>query len=176
MIIMSLDYGYANSGICIAEIKSNKIKIIYSDTILSNKKYDTIERIDGLVEELYELYEDYDIDYVYKETPFVGRASTAKNVLYAHAILEYVFGLWHGIRIEEIHNASLKAFCKKYMIDNNFYTKEELKQFDKKEVVAEFLKSYLGDNVPDIYTKRGRLKDDECDAIALSVYYFENLK
>lgn len=175
MIIMSLDYGMSNSGICVSEISDGKITVLYSDVILSDKKIDLIPRIVGLVVSIFDIYNKYKPDILIKEECFIGRASSAKGVLFAHAILELEL-YKKDIKITDIHNATLKAFCKKYMIDNNFYTKEELKQFDKKEVVAEFLKSYFGDNVPDIYTKRGRLKDDECDAIALSVYYFENLK
>ena len=79
------------------------------------------------------------------------------------------------IEILDIHNATLKAYCKKYLTEKAFYTKEELKQFDKKEVVAEFLKAYFSSDMPEIYTARGRLKDDECDAICLSVYYKEKM-
>ena len=171
---MSLDYSFANSGVCVSEISDGKITVLYSDVLLSDKTEDLISRIDGLVEDINEIYEAYDVDFICKEAPFIGRASTAKPVIYAHAILEYVFVLWKGIDVLDIHNATLKAFCKKYLIDNSFYTKEELKQFDKKQVIAEFLKCYFGDDVPNIYTKRGRLEDDKADSIALSVYYYEN--
>ena len=94
--------------------------------------------------------------------------------MYSHALLE-LFLYKKETAIIDIHNSTLKAFCRKYLIDNSFYTKEELKQFDKKQIVAEFLKAYFDSDMPEIYTARGRLKDDECDAICLSVYYKEKM-
>ena len=171
-IIMSLDYSYANSGVCVSKIIDDKIVILYSDVFLSDKGKEVIPRVNGLVEDIFDLYDKYRPNIVVKEAPFVGRSSTAKNVLYAHALLE-LETYSKGIEIEEIHNATLKAYCKKYLTDKSFYTKEELKQFDKKQIVAEFLKAYFSSDMPEIYTKRGKLLDDKADAICLSVFYFE---
>ena len=174
--IMSLDYSFANSGICVSKIIDDKIVILYSNVFLSDKKLDTIPRISGLIDKILELYDKYKPDIIVRESPFVGRSSTAKNVLYAHALLESEL-YNRQLKIEEIHNATLKAYCKKYLTDKSFYTKEELKQFDKKQVVAEFLKAYFSSDMPEIYTKRAKLLDDKADAICLSVFYFEiNLK
>ena len=174
--IMSLDYSFANSGVCISKIIDDKIVILYSDVYLSDKGKEAIPRVNGLVEDIFDLYDKYRPDIVIKEAPFVGRASTAKGVLYAHAILE-LETYNRNIEIIDIHNATLKAYCRKYLTEKAFYTKEELKQFDKKQIVAEFLKAYFSSDMPEIYTARGRLKDDECDAICLSVFHFEkNLK
>ena len=175
MIIISIDYSYSKSGICISKIENNQLKIIDSQLIVSDKKKKIIPRILDSINKINELYIKYTPDVYIRETPFIGRSSTAKPVLYSHALLE----LKHyedNIELIDIHNATLKAFCKKYMIDNSFYTKEELKQFDKKEVVAEFLKCYFSSDMKEIYTERGRLIDDIADACALSVYYYENLK
>ena len=60
-------------------------------------------------------------------------------------------------------------------LDKYFYTKEEIKQFNKKEIVAEFLKAYFSSDMKEIYTERGKLLDDVSDAIALSVYYKEKM-
>ena len=173
-VIMSLDYSFANSGVCISKIIDDKIVILYSDVFLSDKGKEVIPRVNGLVEDIFDLYDKYRPNIVVKEAPFVGRASTAKGVLYAHAILE-LETYQRDIEILDIHNATLKAYCKKYLTDKAFYTKEELKQFDKKQIVAEFLKAYFSSDMPEIYTARGRLKDDECDAICLSVYYKEKM-
>ena len=173
-IIMSLDYSYANSGVCVSKIIDDKIVILYSDVYLSDKKLDTIPRILGLIDKILELYNEYKPDIIVRESPFIGRSSTAKNVLYAHALLESEL-YNRQLEIEEIHNATLKAYCKKYLTEKAFYTKEELKQFDKKEVVAEFLKAYFSSDMPEIYSKRGKLLDDKCDAIALSICYKEKL-
>ena len=171
-IIMSLDYSFANSGVCVSKIIDDKIVILYSDVYLSDKNLDTIPRILGLIDKILELYDEYKPDIIVRESPFIGRSSTAKNVLYAHALLESEL-YNRQLEIEEIHNATLKAYCKKYLTEKAFYTKEELKQFDKKQIVAEFLKAYFSGDMPEIYTARGRLKDDECDAIALSCYWKE---
>ena len=173
-IIMSLDYGFANSGVCISKIIDDKITVLYADVLLSDKYLEAISRSSGLVSKLIDLYDEYEPDVVVKEAPFVGRASTAKGVLYAHAILELEFHK-RDIDIEDIHNATLKAYCRKYLTDKSFYTKEELKQFDKKQIVAEFLKAYFSSDMPEIYTKRGRLEDDKADSIALGVYYKEKM-
>ena len=173
-IIMSLDYSFANSGICISKIIDDKIVILYSDVYLSDKKLDTIPRISGLIDKILELYDKYKPDIIVRESPFIGRSSTAKNVLYAHALLESEL-YNRQLEIEEIHNATLKAYCRKYLTDKSFYTKEELKQFDKKQIVAEFLKAYFSSDMPEIYTKRGKLLDDKADSICLSCYYKEKL-
>ena len=174
--IMSLDYSFANSGICISKIIDDKIVILYSNVFLSDKKLDTIPRILGLIDKILELYDEHRPDIIVRESPFIGKSSTAKNVLYAHALLESEL-YNRQLKIEEIHNATLKAYCRKYLTDKSFYTKEELKQFDKKQIVAEFLKAYFSSDMPEIYTKRGKLQNDISDAICLSVFYFEkNLK
>lgn len=171
---MSLDYSFANSGVCISKIIDDKITILYSNIFLSDKKLDTIPRILGLIDKILELHDEYKPDITVRESPFIGRSSTAKSVLYAHALLELEI---HNrqLEIEEIHNATLKAYCRRYLTEKAFYTKEELKQFDKKQIVAEFLKAYFSSDMPEIYTPRGKLKDDECDAICLSIYYKEKM-
>ena len=184
MIIMSLDYSYANSGICVAEVdlsspsqshsESDKITILFSDVFLSDKKLDTIPRILGLIDKILEVYDEYKPDVIVREEAFVGKSSTAKGVLYAHAILE-LETYNRNIEIIDIHNATLKAYCRKYLTEKAFYTKEELKQFDKKQIVAEFLKAYFSSDMPEIYTARGRLEDDKADAICLSVFHFEKV-
>src|SRR5699024_525616 len=146
---MSLDYSFANSGIYISKIIDDKIEGLYSDVFLSDKKLDTITRILGLIDKILGLYDEYNNDVIVRESPFIGRSATAKSVLYAHALLE--LELYNRqLEIEEIHNATLKAYCKKYLIEKAFYTKEELKQFDKKQVVAEFLKAYFSSDMPEI--------------------------
>ena len=129
-----------------------------------------------MIDKILEVYDEYKPDVIVREEAFIGKSSTAKGILYAHAILE-LETYNRNIEIIDIHNATLKAYCKKYLIEKAFYTKEELKQFDKKQVVAEFLKAYFSSDMPEIYTARGRLEDDKADAICLSVFHFEkNLK
>lgn len=175
MIIISLDGSFAKSGVCISKVVQNRLEIIHTELIVSNKDLDMIPRILDSLQKIDKVVVKYNPSVYIKEEPFIGRASTAKPVLYYHALLELDY-YNKNIELIDIHNATLKAFCKKYMIDNSFYTKEELKQFNKKEVVAEFLKCYFSSDMKEIYTERGRLIDDIADACALSVYYYENLK
>lgn len=142
--------------------------------MVSDKKKDTIERIDRHISDIISKIDNYNPNVICKEEPFVGRSATTQNVLYSHAILEYYLYNNNSEAID-IHNATLKAYCKKYLINKCFYTKEELKQFNKKEIVAEFLKAYFSSDMPEIYTERGKLLDDVADAIALNVYYYENI-
>lgn len=174
MIIMSLDYSMAKTGYSVCKIEDDNISVIESDTIHSDKNLDIIPRISNMLGNIWKIYDKYNPDIYVREEAFVGRASTAKGVLYAHAILE-LETYQRDVEILDIHNATLKAYCKKYLTEKEFYTKEELKQFDKKEVVAEFLKAYFSSDMPEIYTARGRLKDDEADAICLSVFHFEKV-
>lgn len=176
MIIMSLDYSFRKSGICIMKVEDDKLTILYSDLIVSDETLDVIPRILNGIEQINIIYNANKPDIIIRESPFIGRASTAKPILYAHALLELHL-YKNNIELIDVHNATLKAFCRKYLVDRSFYTKDELKQFNAKQIVAEFLKCYFSSDMPEIYTKRGRLKDDECDAIALAVYHYEkNLK
>jgi len=145
-----------------------------SRLLVSDKKCEPIERIEKHINDILSIIDEYKPDIICKEGSIIGKSSTAKNVLYAHAILEYIL-YQKNIDIQDIHNATLKAYCKKYLINKCFYTKEELKQFNKKEIVAEFLKAYFSSDMPEIYTERGKLLDDVADAIALNVYYYENI-
>ena len=175
MRVLTLDYSYSKTGVCVSEIKDGKIYVLLSKLVVSDKNSDPIERIDKHISDIKSIIDKYKPNVICKEEPFVGRAATAKYVLYAHAVLEYVLYI-ENKEIQDIHNATLKAYCRKYLIDKYFYTKEELKQFNKKEIVAEFLKAYFSSDMKEIYTERGKLLDDVSDAIALSVYYHEHNK
>ena len=54
---MSLDYGFANSGVCISKIIDDKITVLYSDVFLSDKDKEAIPRVTGLVEDIFDLYD-----------------------------------------------------------------------------------------------------------------------
>ena len=174
MIIMGGDISFAKSGFHIAEINNKGIKMIHSELYVTNKESEPIERINETIERLMYLHKKYKVDLIIKEGAIMGRSSTGLNVIKTHGAVEY-FCFDNLIPIEDIHNATLKAYCRKYLTDKAFYTKEELKQFDKKQIVAEFLKAYFSSDMPEIYTKRGRLEDDKADAIALACYYKEKM-
>lgn len=174
MIIMSLDYSMAKTGYSVCRIEDKDILVVEYGTIHSDKNLDIIPRISNMLDDIWKVYDKYDPDIYIREEAFIGKSSTAKGVLYAHALLEMeVYN--RNIEIIDIHNATLKAYCRKYLTEKAFYTKEELKQFDKKQIVAEFLKAYFSSDMPEIYTARGRLKDDEADAICLSIHYKEKM-
>ena len=174
MIIMSLDYSMAKTGYSVCRIEDKDILVVESGTIHSDKNLDIIPRISNMLDDIWKVYDKYNPDIYIREEAFIGKSSTAKGVLYAHAILE-LETYNRDIEILDIHNATLKAYCRKYLTDKAFYTKEELKQFDKKQIVAEFLKAYFSSDMPEIYTKRGKLLDDKADSIALSIYYKEKM-
>ena len=174
MIIMSLDYSMAKTGYSVCRIEDKDILVVESGTIHSDKNLDIIPRISNMLDDIWKVYDKYNPDIYIREEAFIGKSSTAKGILYAHAILE-LETYNRNIEIIDVHNATLKAYCRKYLTDKAFYTKDELKQFDKKQIVAEFLKAYFSSDMPEIYTARGRLKDDECDAICLSVFHFEKM-
>lgn len=174
MIIMGGDISFAKSGFHIAEISDRGIKMIHSELYVTNKESEPIERINETIERLVYLHKKYKVDLIIKEGAIMGRSSTGLNVIKTHGAVEY-FCFDNLIPIEDIHNATLKAFCRRFLIDNSFYTKEELKQFDKKQIVAEFLKVYFDSDMPEIYTARRKLIDDKSDAIALSIYYHEKI-
>lgn len=174
MIIMSLDYSMAKTGYSVCRIEDKDILVVESGTIHSDKNLDIIPRISNMLDDIWKVYDKYNPDIYIREEAFIGRTSTAKGVLYAHAILE-LETYQRGIEILDIHNATLKAYCRKYLTEKAFYTKEELKQFDKKQIVAEFLKAYFSSDMPEIYTKRGKLLDDKADSICLSCYYKEKM-
>lgn len=174
MRVLTLDYSYSKTGICVSEIRDGKIYVLLSKLVVSDKELDPIERIDRHISDIKAIIDKYKPNVICKEEPFVGRAATAKYVLYAHAVLEYIL-YTENKEIQDIHNATLKAYCRKYLIDKYFCTKEELKQFNKKEIVAEFLKAYFSSDMKEIYTERGKLLDDVSDACALSCYWFENI-
>lgn len=174
MVIMSLDYSMAKTGFAVCKVEGGSVTILESGIIHSDSKLDIIPRITQMLSDIWEIYDKYKPKVYIREAAFVGRTSTAKGVLYAHAILELECHN-RNIEIEDVHNSTLKAYCKKYLTEKAFYTKEELKQFDKKQVVAEFLKAYFSSDMPEIYTKRGKLLDDKCDAICLSVFHFEKV-
>ena len=174
MIIMSLDYSMAKTGYSVCRIEDKDILVVESGTIHSDKNLDIIPRISNMLDDIWKVYDKYNPDIYIREEAFIGKSSTAKGILYAHAILE-LETYNRNIEIIDIHNATLKAYCRKYLTEKAFYTKEELKQFDKKQIVAEFLKAYFSSDMPEIYTPRGKLKDDEADAICLSCYYKEKM-
>lgn len=166
---------FAKTGIAIIKFKDNKPQILHTELFITDKNKDGIERISDTIEHIDKIRRKYRVDLTVKEGAIVGRASTSMPVHKAHGALEYYY-FDNTLPLEEIHNATLKAYCRKYLIEKKFYTKDELKQFNKKEIVAEFLKAYFSSDMPEIYTKRGKLLDDVADSIALGVFYHEKNK
>lgn len=169
---MALDMSFSKSGVAIFDFSGSKIHILLAELFTSNKDLDDIERIYETVNYIETLRCVYKIDLTIKESAIVGKSSTALPVIKTHGALEYHY--FHDtLPLSEVHNSTLKSYCRRYLIENNHYTKEDIKQFNKKEIVAEFLKKYFDSDMKMIYTKRGRLIDDIADAIAIGVYTYE---
>ncbi|WWT40456.1 hypothetical protein [Staphylococcus phage PT94] len=169
---------FAKTGIAIIKFKNNKPQILHTELFVTDKNKDGIERISDTIEHIDKIRRKYKVDLTVKEGAIVGRASTSMPVHKAHGALEY-FYFDNTLPLEEIHNATLKAWCRNYLIDNNYYTKDSLKQLNKKEIVAQaMLKFFDSYNIEEmIYTPRGKLLDDVADAIAIAlVYWDKNLK
>ncbi|WWT40163.1 hypothetical protein [Staphylococcus phage PT1-1] len=178
MIILALDYSFSKTGIAIIRFKNNKPQILHTELFITDKNKDGIERISDTIDHIDKIRRKYKVDLTVKEGAIVGRASTSMPVHKAHGALEY-FYFDNTLPLEEIHNATLKAWCRNYLIDNNYYTKDSLKQLNKKEIVAQaMLKFFDSYNIEEmIYTPRGKLLDDVADAIAIALVYWDrNLK
>lgn len=171
MRILSLDYSFAKTGWSITDIKE-KPDLIACGLIKSNTNLDVIERIDYHIADIEKIYRKYNPDLVLKEGAIIGRSSTAMNVIKAHAVLEYIY--YQRIRpLENIHNATVKAVCRKILSDNEI----DYKLLDKKLIVAKAVELYYGRKIPEIWNKNGKPIDDISDSIAIAIaYYKKNIK
>ena len=163
IIIMGGDISFAKSGFHIAEINNKGIKMIHSELYVTNKESEPIERINETIERLMYLHKKYKVDLIIKEGAIMGRSSTGLNVIKTHGAVEY-FCFVNLIPIEDMHNATLKAFCRKIVND---------KTYDKKKVVAKAMEMYYNRDIEEFYTPRGRLLDDVADSVALTVAWYE---
>ena len=163
MIVLGGDISFSKSGFHIAEIDKGKIKMVHSELFITNKELEAIERINQTVERIMDLLKKYKVDLIIKEGAIMGRSSTGLNVIKTHGAVEY-FCFDNLIPIEDIHNATLKAFCRKIVND---------KTYDKKKVVAKAMEMYYNKDIEDFYTPRGRLLDDVADSVALTVVWYE---
>lgn len=160
---------FAKTGWAISKITQpeEKIELVDCGLLISNKDLDVIERITQHINDIMRIYYKYSPDLTVKEGAIMGRSSTGLNVIKAHGALEYLFNDLI-LPLDDIHNATVKAFCRKLVND---------KSIDKKKVVAKAIEIYYNRDIPEIYTERGRLLDDVSDAIAIGFVYFEkNLK
>ena len=108
MVIMSLDYSMRKTGYAVCKVEVYSITILESGIIHSDSKLDIIPRITQMLSEIWEVYDKYKPKVYIREGAFVGKTSTAKGVLYAHAILELECHN-RNIEIEDVHNSTLKA-------------------------------------------------------------------
>src|SRR5699024_9225536 len=162
MIIMGGDISFAKSGIHLAEINNEGIKMIHSELYVINKESEPIERINETNERLMYLHKKYKVDIIIKECAIVGRSSTGLNVIKSYGAVEY-FCFVNLIPIEDMHNATLKVFWRKIVND---------KTYDKKKVVAKAMEMYYNRDIEEFYTPRGRLLDDLADSVALTVAWY----
>ncbi len=175
---MGIDYSFSKSGVAIVDIDENTghCELVYCCLLISLKYLDFIERTSEHVADIDKLIKEYDPDLVVKEGAIMGRSSTGIPVLKAHGVFEYeCFN--NEVPLAEVHNQSIKAWARKQLIEEEGYTKESIKEVDKKKIVAIAVESYYGNKIEEMYTPRGRLMDDVSDAIAIPIVYYEkNLK
>lgn len=175
MIILSLDYSYSKTGWAITDVNlhQGKMELVDCGLLVSDKDLKFIHRASNHVFDIESLIYQYKPDIIIKESAIMGRSSTGLPVIKAHGILEYVINENHLIDMQEIHNQSIKAWARKFLLDNEYYGKDQLKEIDKKKMVAFAVMNYYSDNIFDvgdmIYTARGRLMDDISDAIAIGI-------
>lgn len=178
MRIIGIDYSYSKSGVAVVDINEDtgECKLVFACLLISLKYLDFIERTSDHVSDIEKLIKEYKPDLVVKEGAIMGRSSTGIPVLKAHGVLEYKFFI-NDTPLEEVHNMSIKAWARKQLIESEGYTKESIKELNKKEIVALAIESYHGYTIEEIRTPRGRLLDDVADAIAIPIVYYEkNLK
>lgn len=170
MIIMCLDYSLAKTGIAILQTDKD-IVIKHTELYVTNKDKPHIERTADTIDHVEKLRKKYKVDLIIKESAIVGRASTSMPIHKAHGALEY-YCYDNLLPLDEIHNATIKSWCKNMLLQNNHYTKDSIKQLDKKSVVAKASENYFDEDISTrIYTPRGKLIDDIADAIMIGVVY-----
>lgn len=175
MIILSLDYSYSKTGWAVTNLnmQQSKIDLINCGLLVSPKDMEFINRVNSHIEDIEDIIHKYDPDIIVKESAIMGRASTGIPVIKAHGVLEqYNYEHFH-LDMQEIHNQTIKAWARKFLLDNDILSKEDIKQSDKKVVVANAVESYYSQIIFEMYTRRGRLIDDVSDAIAIGIIYCE---
>lgn len=164
MIILTLDLSFAKTGFAITKVNKKSIRLIDCGLLESNKKLDPPDRIEQHLNDIDKIYQKYKPDLTIKESAIMGRSSTGLNVIKTHGAFEYVYNL-NTRPLDELHNATIKAWCRKYVND---------KTLDKKKIVAVAVEKYYNKDMSDIlYTPRGRLLDDIADAIAIGIVYYD---
>lgn len=176
MIIIALDFSQAKTGICVMKCNKKKPKILHTELDVTNTKIEGIERTKQTIDKVRELYKDYDAKIVVKESAIIFRASTGLPVIKSHGALEYDM-LLNAVPVDEVHNSTIKARAKR-ILEENKYSKEDIKKLNKKEIVAKAIEMYYNkdSSVKErIYTERGKLIDDVADAIMLGIVYSEKI-
>lgn len=171
MIILALDYSMAKTGISVVSF-TEKIDILYTELFVTDNKKENIERAVDTIKHIEDIRQKYNADLTIKESSIIGRASTATGVNKAHGALEYFF-YTNVLPLEEVHNSTVKAWSREFL--KRYMEKEDIKNLDKKEVVANMLeKFFTKEEVHDIiYTPRGKLLDDIADSVAIALVYYD---
>lgn len=174
MKILSLDLSYAKTGWSVLSIKKDNVTIIACGLITSNKELEPSKRIYETVEKINKIYSLYNPDFVLKEGAIMGRSSTGLNVIKTHGAYEY--NLTHSnVDFIDIHNATIKAWCRHYLINYHNFDKDDIKNMNKKLMVATAIEKYFNKTINEIWTPKGKLIDDIADSIAmvLTAYHKE---
>lgn len=177
MIILSLDFSYSKTGYAITDVNLHqcKMELVDCGLLVSDKDLKFIHRASNHVFDIESLIYEYKPDIIIKESAIMGRSSTGLPVIKSHGILEYVINENHSIDMQEIHNQTIKAWARNYLLNNNILNKGEIKEMDKKKLVAVAVETYYGGHIKEFYTARGRLIDDISDACAIGIIEGEKL-
>ena len=172
MKILSLDLSYAKTGWSVLSIKKDNITIIACGLITSNKELEPSKRIYETVEKINKIYSLYNPDFVLKEGAIMGRSSTGLNVIKTHGAYEYSLTI-NDRDFNDVHNATIKSWCRNYLIDYHNFDKDDIKNMNKKLMVATAIEKYFDKTINEIWTPKGKLIDDIADSIAmvLTAYY-----
>lgn len=168
MKILSLDLSYAKTGWSVINIIEGDATIISCGLITSNKDLEPNERIFDLITHLNNIYNIYKPDYVIKEGAIMGMSSTGLNVIKTHGAYEYSLTI-NEIGFSDVHNATIKAWARNYLIEYHNFSKDDVKNINKKLMVATAIEKYFNKTIPQIWTPKGKLIDDISDSIAMTI-------
>src|SRR5699024_12655210 len=110
----------------------------------------------------------YNEDYGIKESDIMGMSSTCLKVIKTHSAYEYSL-IINEIYFSDVHNATIKAWARNYIIEHHNFSKDNLKNINKKLMVATAIEKYFNKTIPQIWTPKGKLIDDISDSIAMTI-------
>lgn len=175
MRVMTVDWSFSKSGVAIFELEKDKFEIVHIELIKTDAEEDHLERIDYSVKELMKLYRKYAVDLIIKEGAIVGQSSTGLPVIKSHGALEY-YCYSNLIPFEDMHNATMKAYARRELLETYNMSEDEVKKLNKKKIVEKFIELWYNGIIPELYGPRGGYIDDLGDAVLIGIIYYTNTK